>query len=275
MTIDKKSLQRISHQALSVMNELGVFTPDIYSSLFLRFASEQGIELDTSTVMTDKAFDENFLLLTDLQNKTSANVQQLSGHITQAISAIQAKDEVLLGQVLSESKKLKGEIEKLKDSLYKDELTAAYSRRWLKDSFLDSDSNNFKNSGILVMIDLNYFKIINDTYGHIIGDKVLVHMSNNLKEICDAVIRYGGDEFILIFSSTVSSEDAKKRLHQLREDILRKKFKAKNSFFKSSFSFGITKFESNDSLFDTVKAADQNMYNDKRIIKTRITGIEV
>lgn len=273
MEIDKKILQQISYQTLSAMNELGAVMPDMYSSLFFKFASELGVKLDEDVVMAHNDFDENFLFFTDLHNKTSKNVQQLSDYTAQAILAIQVKDEILLNQVLTESKKLKDEIEKLKTSQYTDELTGAFNRKWLKDNFLDSHSKSFKHSGTLAMIDLNYFKIINDTYGHVIGDKVLRHVADSLIQLCETVIRYGGDEFIIIFSSTVSQEDAQKKLHQLREDSLSKKFKAKNSFFKSSFSFGVTKFEPHDSLFDILESADQNMYDDKRIIKTRITGI--
>lgn len=274
MDIDKKILQQISYRTLSAMNELGAVMPDMYSSLFFKFASELGVKSDEDGAIGHNDFDEKFLFFTDLNNKTSKNVQQLSDYTSQAISAIQSKDETLLTKVLMESESLRDELEKVKTSLYTDELTGAFNRKWLKDNFIDLHSNSFKHAGTLAMIDLNYFKIINDTYGHVIGDKVLAHVANSLKQVCETVIRYGGDEFILIFSSTVSLEDAHIKLHQLREDTLSKKLKAKNSFFKSSFSFGITTFEAHDSLFNILESADQNMYDDKRIIKTRVTGIE-
>lgn len=274
MDIDKKILQQISYRTLSAMNELGAVMPDMYSSLFFKFASELGVKSGEDGAIGHNDFDEKFLFFTDLNNKTSKNVQQLSDYTSQAISAIQSKDETLLTKVLMESESLRDELEKVKTSLYTDELTGAFNRKWLKDNFIDLHSNSFKHAGTLAMIDLNYFKIINDTYGHVIGDKVLAHVANSLKQVCETVIRYGGDEFILIFSSTVSLEDAHIKLHQLREDTLSKKLKAKNSFFKSSFSFGITTFEAHDSLFNILESADQNMYDDKRIIKTRVTGIE-
>ena len=125
------------------------------------------------------------------------------------------------------------------------------------------------------MIDLNYFKIINDTHGHIIGDKVLMFIALELKNSGFDVIRYGGDEFVIIFPTTVSINQAKKSVEDIRKIILHKKLKAHNSKFKTSFSVGFSSYKSDDELSTVIEKADKNMYVDKIQIKKRITGIEI
>ena len=210
----------------------------------------------------------------NLQDETSKNVIELSANTSKAISAIKAKDENMLNEVLKETQNLRKEIEKLKESVYKDELTHAFNRKWLNDTFLADEDDKFSVAGTLAIIDLNYFKLVNDTHGHIVGDKVLIYIANQLKKTRESVIRYGGDEFIIIFSKNTDSATALKRLDKIREDIIKVKLKAAKGAFKVSFSFGAYEFKENDILADVIELADKNMYNDKIEIKKRVTGID-
>jgi diguanylate cyclase (GGDEF)-like protein len=211
--------------------------------------------------------------LTNLQSQASKNALQLSLTTSKAINAIKDKNESLLQEVLRETEKLRKEVEKLKKSVYKDELTHVYNRKWLHDYYLSNESDIFNQDGILAIIDLNYFKQINDTYGHIIGDKVLIFIANQLKKSKQRVIRYGGDEFIMIFSKELSMQNAFNSLKNIRENVISKKLKSNDSSFKVSFSFGLAKFNVNDDLASIIELADKNMYNDKIEIKKRVTEI--
>jgi diguanylate cyclase (GGDEF)-like protein len=162
----------------------------------------------------------------------------------------------------------------LKRSLYKDELTGVYNRKWLHENILNKQKR-FINGGILALVDLNYFKQINDAHGHIIGDKVLIFIANQLKKIKGTVARYGGDEFIILFNKNISIYTASKQLHNIREDILKKHFNAKNSSFRVSFSYGLAEYKTDDDLATTIENADQQMYDDKIKFKTRVRGIEI
>ena len=123
------------------------------------------------------------------------------------------------------------------------------------------------------MIDLNYFKLVNDTFGHIVGDKVLIYIANKLKLTKESVVRYGGDEFIIIFSKEISRDSALKKLDKIRDGVISKKLKSNNSEFRVSFSFGASEFKENDTLSGIIEDADKNMYNDKIQIKKKVTGI--
>lgn len=125
------------------------------------------------------------------------------------------------------------------------------------------------------MIDLNYFKIVNDTHGHVIGDKVLIFIANELRKSKYNVIRYGGDEFIVLFPKNTLLNDAKEVLNEIREKIITTKLKAHKTIFRTSFSIGLQQYEAQESLADILEMADKDMYQDKLEIKKRITGIEI
>lgn len=273
MKENKKTLEIVSNEAKNSTEQMSVVTPSIYASIFSEFAEKNNLEIQNEENLSKEIIQSECLKFTALQEETSKNVQTLSENTNKAIHAIQNKDEKILNKVLEETQLLRHEIEKLKESVYKDELTHAYNRKWLHDNFLDPLGNIFIDNGVLVIIDLNYFKQVNDTHGHIIGDKVLIFLTNELKKLKMPIIRYGGDEFIILFSNAVSEQKVMTILHKIRESVISKKLKAHNDTFRVSFSFGITKFKTNDPLAEVIEKADKKMYNDKIEIKKRVTGI--
>jgi diguanylate cyclase (GGDEF)-like protein len=273
MKIDDKILQVISNETKENIEKLDVVTPSIYTSIFSKHAMSHNAVLEDEDKITEALLDKKISMFEEIGEQTTQNALTLSEHTDRAISAIQDKDETILKEVLHETQALRKEIEKLKEYLYKDELTNTFNRKWIQDNLLKSEDKKFKHNGTLAIIDLNYFKIINDTYGHIIGDKVLLYIATQLKEIKENVIRFGGDEFIIIFSKNIKKDTAHSKLYNLREDMIKKKLKSKDSSFRVSFSFGITEFNEDDTLNDVIESADKNMYDDKIEIKKRITGI--
>lgn len=273
MKSDSKILEIISHETVDTINKMSVVTPSIYASVFSKYAAQHNTDISEEEHLTDEFLNEKIAFFANIQNETSKNAQLLSQKTNQAISAIKEKDENILNEVLKETQNLRYEIEKLKESVYKDELTNAYNRKWVNDNFLDEEAENFNSSGTLAIIDLNYFKEINDTYGHIIGDKVLVFISNQLKETNAYVVRYGGDEFIIIFPNCTTKKTAISKLNTIRDNILKKKIKIKDTSFKVSFSIGAHEFKKGNNLNDVIEKADKNMYNDKIEIKKRVSGI--
>jgi len=270
--INKEILKIISNETISSINDIDIVTPTIYKSIFTKHASNYKTDINDEDKLTDTLLNNKISTYQNLQEQTSHNAIQLSENTDKAISAIKDKDETKLGQILKETQALRKEIEKLKEAVYKDELTHTYNRKWLNDILLDNEEKLIQN-GTLAMIDLNYFKIINDNYGHVVGDKVLIFIANQLKKTKHSLIRYGGDEFVIIFSDKCNKNSAKVMLENIRDDIMHKKIKVPNSSFKVSFSFGICEFNKNEMLSDIIDIADKEMYNDKKQIKKIITGI--
>jgi diguanylate cyclase (GGDEF)-like protein len=273
MKTDKNKLKIISNETKKSINQLSVVTPTMYASIFSRYAKENNIVIDNEEELSKELFKFECSNLTDLQKQASHNAITLSNNTTKAINAIKVKDEKILENILKETEKLRLEIEMLKTSVYKDVLTNTQNRKWLNDTLLKKDEESFKEAGILAIIDLNYFKIINDTFGHIIGDKVLVYIAKQLKNTKNSVVRYGGDEFLIIFPAKATISKASSILSAIREDIIHKKVKTQDDSFHVSFSFGVCQYKEDDKLSKVIQSADENMYKDKAEIKKRITGI--
>jgi len=266
-------LRIISNEAKSSIDQISVVTPTVYASIFSQFAKEHNHPIDDDTTIAQEIMQLECSNLTSMQQEASKSATLLSNNTEKAITAIKSQDKASLEKVLKETQALRDELEKLKEAVYKDELTNVFNRKWVQKSYLQDDAESFKEAGTLVMIDLNYFKQVNDTYGHVIGDKVLIFIATALKKSRQDIIRYGGDEFIVIFHKNVSLESALKTLHDIRENILTKKLKSGTNTFRVSFSFGGTTFKENDTLAETIALADKNMYEDKIKIKKRVTGI--
>ncbi len=270
---EERMLEIISNETKDKVCNLDVITPEIFAEIFVENAKKHNIESYEEFLrnyMETKV--SNFLYI---QDETTKKADKLSKTTSKAIEAIVEKNDESLKEVLVETKQLRKEIEKLKKSLYKDELTGVYNRKWMFDRMVQKDSNVFAKDGVLGLVDLNYFKLVNDTYGHIIGDKVLVFVSAQLRKIRASVVRYGGDEFIVLFDSKVSIDEVRKKLTDLREDLLKKHLKAKDAEFKISYSVGVSEFKTGDRVDEVVEKADEDMYDDKKAIKERVKGIDI
>lgn len=266
-------LRIISNETKSSIEQIDIVTPSMYASFFEKFASEHNELIENEKDLAVDLIRHECSNLTDMQAEASQSANTLTQNTDKAISAIQHKDEQALNEVLKETNKLKLEIEKLKEAVYKDELTHAHNRKYLHDTYLNEDNETLKSDGIMALIDLNYFKQVNDTHGHIIGDKVLIYIANQLKSTRADVVRYGGDEFLVLFEANNSLQYAQESLSKIREDVISKKLKAHDAKFTVSFSFGIVPYKEGDSLAHTIELADKSMYDDKLKIKKRITGI--
>ncbi|MFW6329697.1 MAG: diguanylate cyclase [Alkalispirochaetaceae bacterium] len=112
------------------------------------------------------------------------------------------------------------------------------------------------------MIDIDHFKSVNDTYGHLVGDHVLRSLSRLLSERLrktDTVGRYGGEEFgVVLFNA--SPEDAEGTLNNMRESFERISFHAGGDEFSVTFSCGVASFRDWSEPNALVEAADQALY---------------
>lgn len=112
--------------------------------------------------------------------------------------------------------KLVGKLKGYQDKLYIDPVTGVYNRRYFEDEI-----RNMQNSAGVAMIDLDDFKLYNDIYGHDMGNQVLCIVADVIKNCIrktDKLIRYGGDEFLLILSDMVRGT-LRGKLRQIQEAI--------------------------------------------------------
>lgn len=169
--------------------------------------------------------------------------------------------------------KLNSQIETLERDSNLDALTKVFNRRALSTHL----SNVCTKKGIpyelhLVILDIDDFKIINDTYGHIAGDKILIFIANILKKTLrdgDKIFRYGGEEFILILNR-IDAIHCRKILERLLELVSKNKLLYKGSSIDVTISIGSTVFVEDDTPDSLLERADKAMYAAKKAGKNTI-----
>lgn len=137
-----------------------------------------------------------------------------------------------------------------------DPLTGAYTRKSIK--YIDISYSSY-----FILFDLNKFKAINDTYGHLAGDKALLKISNLIKENIretDIVIRLGGDEF-LVHIKNADCSLALKIANRISDDVVMSGFEFNGVKIPLSVSFGVSEFKG--TIDESIKSADEEMYNQK------------
>ncbi len=128
-----------------------------------------------------------------------------------------------------------------------------------------------KKSFIFIMMDIDFFKKINDKYGHLVGDDILRGLSKLIKNHTrdsDIFARWGGEEFVLTFD--VSFEKGIEIANSLRKYIKNKKFDIVGSI---TCSFGVTEFKQGDTLKNITKRADEALYKAKESGRDRVCQV--
>ena len=156
-----------------------------------------------------------------------------------------------------------------------DNLTQLYNRHYFEDQFEQNRKRavRYEEKFAIVLFDIDYFKSINDRYGHFIGDQVLKHVSDLLKSNqrdSDVLARFGGDEFIgILFNSNV--EELNRKYFEINEMLTEKDLKVDDLNIACSFSFGIAQYPNDgETLDDLVKVADFEMYRNKRTRREKL-----
>lgn len=155
----------------------------------------------------------------------------------------------------------------LKNKAYHDPLTGALNRQYFYD-YYDENRQNITSLGI-IMVDLDYFKKINDTYGHGIGDDVLKQVAESIQNSIrndDTLIRWGGEEFILLINTAKKSQLISISEH-IRRSVSEIVFESIPSI---TASLGATLLLEGESFKTVIERADQALYSAKANGRNRI-----
>ncbi|RLJ71193.1 diguanylate cyclase (GGDEF)-like protein [Hydrogenivirga caldilitoris] len=178
---------------------------------------------------------------------------------------------LLISHLIRLHRALKQKEKELKELALRDPLTGLPNRRILMD-FLGFEINRANRKGTplsIAFVDIDDFKQINDTYGHLVGDRVLKALSGILKKnlrSTDLVGRYGGEEFLIIMPET-DLKTAVKVMERLRKRIEETHFEPVG---RVSVSIGITELRAGDDMNSVLGRADEKLYQAKREGKNRV-----
>ena len=159
--------------------------------------------------------------------------------------------------------------QKLREQSLLDGLTGLYNRKFLEE-FIDKIDNQAKRSHTkyaVMMIDIDFFKHVNDTYGHDVGDKFIKLLGLIIQDhirASDIAVRYGGEEFLVLLHES-TKEGAMKVAETIRKDFSKRTIYAKKERIKKTISIGLSFYpdEAAVSLREAIKFADIALYRAK------------
>ncbi|BBB25809.1 GGDEF domain-containing protein [Amphritea japonica] len=196
---------------------------------------------------------------------------------TREVAESQQQLGTQLTDVLKEVREIRKVINQVRDESHIDSLTGVSNRRAF-DLALDSSidkSLERKEPLCLLLCDIDSFKQFNDTYGHLIGDKVLQYVAKQLKKSIkgrDFVSRFGGEEFAIILPQT-PLQNAEIVAEQLRVIVSKSKLrKAKSGdvYGHVTLSFGVAELDPDETRNDLIERADRALYRAKKNGRNRV-----
>lgn len=161
----------------------------------------------------------------------------------------------------------------IKEQTYTDELTQLHNRKAYNEKIDDLMAlyERYGTTFSLIMFDIDFFKSINDTYGHDIGDKVLIRLSSVVKSTTranDYIYRIGGEEFIVLLGAT-NLEKANIFAEKLRINVEKNVDTLENRVI--TISIGISEIQEGDDADSIFKRADDFLYYSKKHGRNRVT----
>lgn len=224
---------------------------------------------------------ENCVSMRALLNKRSATKVEMKDNTAFLIQAypVELDDQEFVVEIIKELSNndifftdthqdvnIRDYLKTLNAKLITDDLTKVYNRRYLEER-LPADLYRAKlesKSITVVMADIDHFKAVNDTYGHIAGDYVLQKfaeiVNRSIRESVDFMVRYGGEEFIIILNNC-DRDTSFAIIENIRHKVEENTFEFDSQKIKITCSFGIHVIdESTINLNDLISKADQCLY---------------
>ena len=156
----------------------------------------------------------------------------------------------------------------MKEKSRTDSLTGIYLRRYFLEK-LEIEikrAKRYKTKFHILMLDIDFFKKVNDTYGHLAGDKVLIEISKtiqkNIRPI-DVLCRYGGEEFIILINN-LSDDEVYDMAQNIRKEIRKIKFNVNDLYFSVTISIGVSKYKESFNCDEIISIADKALYEAKK-----------
>lgn len=220
------------------------------------------------SVLSSSPYEEHIAELRTLLRKKERE-QEAQDRFVSATLTLLNKACAMLDEAEEKLEKQEGRIQHLETLATSDELTGLQNRRGFYEVFtreLDRCARGQSKGGLLVLIDMDNFKHINDTYGHLAGDAALRLVARTLRDtirVMDVAARLGGDEFVLLFSNTTKI-DAAARGQELAKQLNNLSLAWYGHIIPVRASVGFRSYDAGDTADDIYNAADAHLYDNKR-----------
>lgn len=215
--------------------------------------------------------NDEYSIVVSMTSKDENEIKQITKKIPHLRNYLEAAKPVIESKLL---------MEKLKETSLKDGMTGLYNRRFLEE-FIEkfmSQADRNKETYHVMMLDVDWFKQVNDTYGHDVGDMVIMEIGKILQKhirSSDMAIRYGGEEFVVLLQNA-TDEGAMMVAKTIHSAFGAHEFNIApgESMFKT-MSIGIAKYPTDgDTIWKCIKYADTALYVAKETGRNKIVKFE-
>ena len=230
---------------------------DVISTEFINLCKECDCNKNLNYICIPFDINDEYSLVISITTKDDAQIAKINHDIPSIKNYLEASKPVIESRILTD---------KLRESSLKDAMTGLYNRRFLEefiDKFMKQAKREKKTYSVL-MLDVDFFKSVNDTYGHDIGDKVIRSIGKVLQESIresDLAIRYGGEEFLVLLHNA-SREGTLLVAKKIHESFAALTFDTgTGESFHKTLSIGIARYpEDADTVWKCIKYADTALY---------------
>ncbi len=227
-----------------------------------------------SEVTSRIARAENLTQLSHLVMSLLSDTQTMSADMLRARDDLDAA-RARARDLETRTKTLEVELAKASALVRTDPLTEALNRRGFEEVYARQMKRPSGRPLCVALLDIDDFKRINDSYGHLVGDDALKYLAEVMRECTrptDAVGRYGGEEFCVLFPET-SLEAASDVMTRIQRELTRRVFMQDHSRVLLTFSCGVTEVGSGESLEDSLVRADGALHEAKLRGKNKVVSI--
>jgi len=243
-----------------------------------QFVIEFGSDLDEKTIFYNCSLipldDDRFLFIAE-RSDTNSSLHEIIQHLSRRLKMFQVESESAKKIARNKQTEVEAILTQAKELSNVDALTFLPNRRMivreLQDEVLRAGRYNTPLS--ISVVDVDFFKNVNDTYGHLVGDEVLRNVAYQLRDHIrhpDLAGRYGGEEFLILLPNTESAEAAEQAL-RLCKYVRETKVHVNNHVLSVTISIGVAQFQPGADTWDSLlNRADNAMYEAKNNGRDRL-----
>jgi len=239
-------------------------------------ASEEVLQINNAAGEFDNTISKHAETLSTVNDpQTTALILKQIMQDTRDILKENQATQVRIEETSAEINQIKAELEAVKASAEKDSLTGVKNRGAFDKKIDDIVYTQKDPNTTLIMLDIDHFKRVNDSFGHLVGDRVIRYVAALLNQIIGPdhhIARYGGEEFAIILTG-VSLKDAKQLTEKTRIAMCNSKLQRKDSgetIGKVTLSAGIAALKPDESVDSFIERADEALYKAKETGRNKV-----